>query len=318
MFLGESILKELVLKKVLEANTDNYAVFHTLYKDSNKFFPFDCNEIVDNFMECVPENSAYFMYDNSNLIGGFTLNENTINFPFMVTPFNDRNEFWKVVLEFAVHKSMNKEITLNRISEIDSNELVNSYNAILKYSIRRMYRPTEQFTIILNENFYFDEMEEKDKAEITKIIFEAHSSGYTSTAWELEENESDNEIKNEIEQDVEKWFASFKNKNSLFMINIVKSKNDNKIAGVCITGIYPNSLEYSTANFATIHEISVKPIYQRNGIAKAMMLKAISEASVISPIITLGVLIGNPSEILYKKLGFLPGSSYSELIYKNS
>jgi ribosomal protein S18 acetylase RimI-like enzyme len=100
------------------------------------------------------------------------------------------------------------------------------------------------------------------------------------------------------------------------MSNTVKSKDSNKIIGVCIAGIYPDSETYSTRNFATIHQVSVKPDYQRKGIAKAMMLKSISDASEVSPAMTLGVLTDSPAKKLYMEIGFRAGAIYYELHYQ--
>ena len=47
-----------------------------------------------------------------------------------------------------------------------------------------------------------------------------------------------------------------------------------------------------------------------------MMLNSIDKANSISPVITLGVMVGNPAELLYRKIGFLRGPEYSELHYE--
>jgi hypothetical protein len=49
-----------------------------------------------------------------------------------------------------------------------------------------------------------------------------------------------------------------------------------------------------------------------------MMLNSISIAFEVSPVTTLGVLIGNPAELLYRKIGFAAGPRYSELSLVNS
>jgi ribosomal protein S18 acetylase RimI-like enzyme len=161
---------------------------------------------------------------------------------------------------------------------------------------------------MLNQGFYFDDLTKKDKQEIIEIIFEAHSSGFTS---EIEKPKIF-----EIENAVERRFKSFGQTNTLYMSNVVKNKDTNRIVGVCIAGIYPDSENYSTKNFATIHQVSVKPEYQRKGIAKGMILRSINESSSVSPVITLGVMIGNPAKILYKEIGFKGGPIYTELKYK--
>ena len=170
-----------------------------------------------------------------------------------------------------------------------------------------MMIPTESRTIVLNDDFYFDKMMKMDKEEIVNVIYEAHATGDTSIVWEPDIDE--------IETAVERRFESFSQTGTLYMSNIVKTKKHDEIVGVCIAGVYPDQENYSTKNFATIHQASVKPEYRRKGIAKAMIQKSINDAAAFSSVMTLGVLIGNQAEKLYKEIGFRPGASYSELCY---
>ena len=290
-----------------KADKNKFAVFHTIYTASNIFDRFDWNERIDDAVDCTADKNAYFIYDDKKIIGGFTLKENCLNYPFIVAPFDNATVFWGAILEYAVKTSGNKTIFLNEIPEDDVKVLIQSHGAILKSSKQRMIKPAEQCAPVLNDGFYFDELMKTDKEEITKVIYEAHYNGYTSMVWKPDMAE--------IETAVERRFDSFGQTNTLYMSNTVKNKENRKIVGVCIAGIYPDLENYSTRNFATIHQVSVKPEYRRKGIAKAMMLKSISDASNISPTITLGVLIGNPAEKLYKEIGFKAGPSYSELQY---
>ena len=164
-------------------------------------------------------------------------------------------------------------------------------------------RPTDKIHANLYSYFCFTTPSEDDKKEIIETIYEAHSVGYTSTVRET------NRL--EIEQAINRRFILFTQTNTLYMSTLVRNKEDNTIAGVCICGIYPDSPN----SFSTIHQVSVRPQFQRQGIAKAMMLNSISIASDASPVTTLCVMIGNPAELLYKKIGFAAGPSYSDLIY---
>jgi ribosomal protein S18 acetylase RimI-like enzyme len=289
----------------VKADIYKFAVFHTIYTASNIFDRFDWNERVDDAVDCISNKNAYFVYENEILIGGFTLKDNHLNYPFIVTPFDDRKMFWGTVLDYAVKISGNNEIYLNEIPEADTNVLLQFCDATLRWSKQRMLRPTEQCAFTLDDNFYFDNLTITDIKEIISVIYEAHSDGHTSTVWKPDMAE--------IETAVQRRFESFGKTNTLYMSNTVKNKEDDTIVAVCIAGIYPDSETYSTGNFATIHQISVKPEYRRKGIAKAMMLKSINDASNLSPAITLGVLKNNPAEKLYKEIGFRAGESYSEL-----
>ncbi|GFZ30381.1 hypothetical protein CSC2_09070 [Clostridium zeae] len=135
-------------------------------------------------------------------------------------------------------------------------------------------------------------------------MYEAHLNGYTSTVYG-KPNIS------EKEKEINRRFASFSETNTLHFGTIVKTKDRNKIIGACIAGIYPDSKN----NFSTIYQVSVLPEYRRQGIAKAMILNSINNANKISPVIGLGVLVGNPAQILYQNLGFIKGPEYFSLAY---
>ena len=291
----------------VKAEINKFAVFHTIYTASNIFDRFDWNERVDDAIDCVSTTNAYFVCSNTKIVGGFTLKENRLNYPFIVTPFNDRNIFWSAVLEYVMKRCGCKEIFLNEIPEDDQKVLIQSYDAKLICSKQRMIRPTEQCTPVLADGFYFDSLKTIEKDEIVNVIYDSHAAGHTSTVWKPDVEE--------IKTAVERRFESFSKTNTLYMGNTIKVNVNHSIAGVCIAGIYPDSENYSTCNFATIHQVSVKPEFRRTGIAKAMILKSISDAFTVSPVMTLGVLIGNPAEKLYTEIGFKPGPSYSELQY---
>ena len=292
---------------LLQEDTNKFAIYHTIYTDSNIFLRFDWNERVEDTIDCITNSKAYFLYDHDKILGGFVLKGNIINYPFVITPFDDIQKFLEIVLKFVIEKSGQNKIILNEISDAFSHVLVQKYGATLKWSKRKMVKPTEKYSPVLDKNFCFDILAIKDKAEIIKVIYEAHSVGYTSTVWKPDIVE--------IETAVERRFNSFGQTNTLYMSNVVRNIEKNETVGVCIAGIYPDSEKYSTGKFSTIHQISVKPQYQRRGIAKAMILKSISEANKVSPVMTLGVLVGNPAEIFYRDIGFSIGPSYSELVY---
>ena len=291
----------------VKADKDKFAIFHTIYTAANIFDRFDWGERVDDTIDCISNADIYFVYDNKKILGGFSLKENRLNYPFIVTPFSNRIVFWNAVLDYAISKSNYNEIFLNEIPDEDKEVLMQSFGAVLRWSKRKMIRPTEQCDYVLADDFYFDSFTTSDKDEIINFIYEAHSEGYTSKIWKPDIDE--------IKTAIQRRFELFDQTDSLCMSNIVKVKKSHKIIGVCIAGIYPDSQAYSTSKFATIHQVVVKPEYRRKGVAKAMILKSISNASSVSPVMTLGVLVGNPSEKLYTEIGFRAGAVYSELKY---
>ena len=157
------------------------------------------------------------------------------------------------------------------------------------------------------EDFYADHKNENnDKQEIIQVIYEAHSAGFNFTGLE-----SDKYEKNEIQDAINRRYDLFTQTNTLHISTLAKHNESNEIAGVCIAGIYPDSPN----KFSVAHQVSVRPQFRRRGIAEAMMLNSIDKASSVSPVITLGVTVGNPAELLYNKIGFLGGPKSSELHY---
>ncbi|MCL2188958.1 MAG: GNAT family N-acetyltransferase [Defluviitaleaceae bacterium] len=291
----------------IKADIKKFAIYHTLYTASNIFDRYDWNERIDDAIDCISNTSVYFVHDKSEIVGGFTLKENCVNYPFIVPPFKDRKMFWGVTLDYAIKTSGCGDIFLNEIPETDATVLEQSFFATRKWSKQKMIRPTALCTPALTTDFYFSELMDANIKEIIRVIYDADANGHASTVWQPDIND--------IETTVQRRVELFTQTHSLHMSNVVRNKISNEIVGVCIVGVYPDAQAYSTKNFATIHQISVKPEYQRKGIAKAMLLKSISDANKISPAITLGVLEDNPAKELYNKIGFKAGALYSGLHY---
>jgi ribosomal protein S18 acetylase RimI-like enzyme len=284
----------------IHSEMDMYAKYYSVYADHNIFICDDWNERIERLSAV---SSGYFVLQGSQIIGGFILNHNELSYPFMVPPFSDRHCFWKFVLDFSVEACKENCIKFKYILLNDEQILVNHFNATLKLAQRMMMRPTVKINTKLDNGYYFVTPTEDDKPEIIQAVYDAHSTGYTSTVREIN--------KLEIEEAINRRFILFTKTNTLHMSTLVRCKEDQTLAGVSIAGIYPNPQN----NFSTIHQISVRPQYRRKGIAEAMMLNSISIASEVSPVTTLGVLIGNPAEMLYRKIGFSAGPRYAELSY---
>jgi ribosomal protein S18 acetylase RimI-like enzyme len=282
--------------KPIEINI--FAKYYAVYSNTNIFACFDWNEKLRD----TSGKAGYFIMSGNKFIGGFTQVGSEISYPFLITPFNDRISFWEYVLDYTMSKT-EKSISLKFINETDELILIEKFGAKTTDTQKRMIRPTEALEVKPINGFYFSTPSENDKQEIIKTIFEAHSSGYTANYRETDINQ--------ITEAITRRFSLFGQTNTLHMSTLVRDKENNTLAGVCIAGIYPDSPN----NFSTIHQVSVRPQFRRRGIAEAMMLNSINIASSISPVITLGVMTGNPAELLYNKIGFIAAPKYSDLYY---
>ncbi|MCL2773145.1 MAG: GNAT family N-acetyltransferase [Oscillospiraceae bacterium] len=283
----------------VNADQNKYAIYYSVYSIPDIFALLNWNEMLGR----IDDRKCFFVLDCEKIIGGFTLTGNELCYIFTVPPFSDRTLLWKHILKYASDNCVGKEIVLKFIPEEDKVILTDGFNAKIICTERRMLRPTEKISVKPPDNFYFTIPDENDKQEIIQTVYEAHAAGYTSTVWQPD--------KNEIKEAINRRYDSFTQTKTLYMSTLVKYNGSNEIAGVCIAGIYPDSMN----NFSTIHQVSVRPQFRRLGIAESMMLNSINKASSVSPVITLGVMVGNPAELLYNKIGFFGGLKYSELSY---
>ncbi len=283
-------------------NDETYAVHYAVYLHENIFLSNSYNERIE---KADPNGGGYLVYQNYTPIGGVCLYNDRITSAFLIPPFDDRWLFWQKVMEFATARLSHSTLTIDYITTEDADVLSELGTHTRNLSIRnkngkrRMQRPTAAYEITAPEGFYFTHPTEADIEEITRVVYEAHLYGFTSTV--LGEP-----VEQDISSAIARRFDSFAQTDTLSMGTIVKSSETNAIVAVCIAGIYPDASD----KIATIHQVSVLPDYRGKGIAKAMILNSINNAHSRSPVITLGVMCGNPAETLYGELGFFAGPAY--------
>jgi ribosomal protein S18 acetylase RimI-like enzyme len=273
----------------------NYAIYGT-----NIYMSYDWQELIDKFS---PKGKGTLVFKDGVPVGGVFINNNHISYPFLIPPFNALEEFWQEVIDYSKKDDKIDTLYFDNIPENHA-DIITSLGASKIWAQRQMYRPTTQYNITPNNNFNFTTPTEADRNEVIGVVYEAHLNGYTSTVYGKPDI-------SDIEEAINRRFISFSQTDTLHFGTLAKSKETNKIAAVCIAGIYPDSRN----SFSTIHQVSVLPAYRKQGLAKAMILNSINAAHMTSPAIGLGVLVGNPAEVLYEKLGFISGPAYFNLEY---
>lgn len=279
---------------------DDYFSIHYALYGTNIYMTYDWNELLNKFS---PNGNGTLIFKDGAPVGGITSNNNHLSSPFLIPPFCDVKVFWQEVINYSKKDSKNGTLYFDNIPESHT-DIITSLGAEKRWAQRQMYRPTAEYNIKPNDDFYFTVPTEIDKNEIINVVYEAHLNGYTSTVYG-KPNMFD------IEEAINRRFISFSQTNTLHFGTIVKNKDTNKITAVCIAGIYPDSKN----NFSTIHQVSVLPAYRKQGLAQAMIMNSINTAHMTSSVIGLGVLVGNPAELLYQKLGFIKGPAYFNLVY---
>lgn len=292
------------MSKYLFQHVENvYFSIHYAIYGTNFYIDCDWKDLLDKFS---PNGNGTLIFKDGVPIGGIAISNNCFSSPFLIPPFCDIKEFWQAVISYSKEDNKNDILYFDNIPENHA-DMLTSLGATKRWAQRRMCRPTAEYNIKPGDNFYFTIPAETDKDEIIRVVYEAHLKGYTSTVY-------GKPYISDIEEVINKRFVSFSKTNTLHFGTIVKTKDANKIAAVCIAGIYPDSQD-SQNSFSTIHQASVLPAYRRQGLAQAMILNSINTAHMNSPAIGLGVLAGNPAELLYQKLGFASGPAYFSLTY---
>lgn len=284
----------------IQANSELFAIYEAVYSDTDFDMCYDWNERLEDLRQC---KECYFLYRDGQRIGGLTISSNTISNPFLIPPFKDRELFWNTLLEQMKDKKQEGDINISRIHQVDVDVLI-AYGAKKKWTHQRMNRPTDILEIKTIPSYILVNPCEKDIQEIIQVVYNSHVHDITAQIYG-KPNISD------VENAIRRRFDSFSKTNTLHISVVAKEKETLKIVGVCIAGIYPDSAN----KFSTIHQLSVLPHYRRQGIAEMMMSYSISTAHSVSPVIGLGVLVGNPAENLYRKLGFAAEPSFTDLIF---
>lgn len=290
-------MSEYVFKNVKD---DCFSIYYGIY-GTNIYMSYDWNEILQQFC---PNGNGTLIFKDSVPIGGIIIRNNCFLSPFLIPPFCDLEEFWHAVIMHSKKDNKRDILYFDNIPENHAN-IILSMGGNKRWAERKMYRPTAEYNIKPNDNFYFTSPTEVDRKEIINVVYEAHLKGYTSTVYGKPDI-------SDTEEAINRRFILFSQTNTLHFGTIVKTKDENKIVAVCIAGIYPDSKH----DFSTINQVSVIPAYRKQGIAQAMMMNSINTAHMDSPVIGLSVLVGNPAELLYQKLGFVAGPAYFSLTYE--
>ena len=161
----------------INTESNKYAIYYSVYSGTTSINLF--TNSWDEMAEEINNKKCFFVLDNENIIGGFTLTDNELRYLFTIPPFCDRTLLWERVLKYALNNCDENEIILGSIPEEDQLILTDVLNAKVINIHRRMLRPTEKISVKSPDNFYFSIPNEKDKEEIIQVVYEAHSSaGY--------------------------------------------------------------------------------------------------------------------------------------------
>lgn len=87
---------------------------------------------------------------------------------------------------------------------------------------------------------------------------------------------------------------------------LIYEKKTNELVGACLISIWED--------WPNVYDIAVKPSFQKRGLAKNMLKRALTVLKEGYPTLRLFVTLGNDAEMLYHQMGFLAGTETTEMI----
>ncbi|ADL52677.1 GNAT family N-acetyltransferase [Clostridium cellulovorans] len=266
------------------ADSKEFAIYCTTYRNESlnfgKSWDKRCDEI-GNFNNC------FWINKDNRRIGGVRMEPNYIESLFLQPPFTDTYEMLKILKKLLAYWSdRNKDIYTVGVtaSEVECYKRIGFFE---KLSLRYMIRPTEEFYLNWEENFNISSVAKEKALEISRLFYEAYSDGIDDYAKQTVE-----EHLPQVEAFLNKELNSTLKNASV----LVYDKNNNELIGVCFISLWDEWPEISN--------LVVKPSYRGTGLAENMIKRALSILKDEYPVLRLNVLVGNPAESLYNKLGF--------------
>lgn len=275
---------------LVKSDVNLFAVYQTMYSNSDIEMWYDWNRRLEDTKWT---DKCYFLVLDGKKIGGAVITDDTIMFPFLVSPFSDRISFWRYLLKLSSRSK------INGILDVDNSILpMFNYKAIGTYQV--MCRPSDIIETVLPDGFLcrsFDINAEAD--DIGKVVVEGYSGSYCYEKYGVQTHD-------EAILETKRVLGVYASKNLSF---VIAEKATNQIVGICLAGIGENY----TLGYVEIADICVLPQFRGRGLAKYMINNIITQAYDVAPFVKLGVDIGNDAELLYRQLGFISGPRFTNM-----
>lgn len=283
--------------EIERADSDEFAIYCSTYRNENLAF----RKSWDNrYSEMKNTTNCFWINKDEQRIGGVRMSPNYIDNLFLQPPYCNINKVLRILKKILVYWSdKNKDIYTSGVmpSEVQCYKSIGFFENI---SLHYMIRPTEKFILNWEENIIISCPVKENHIEIAKLFHEAYSGGV------------DDYVKQSIEEHILQVKEFFNEELSSTVKDasiLVYDKTTNELIGTCLVGLWDGWPE--------IFNLAIKPSYRSVGLAEKMIKRALSILKDEYPVIRLNVLVGNPAEALYDKIGFLVCSEMSYLVMPN-
>ena len=283
-----------------KADKEIFAVYQTIYSNSDIELWYDWKARLNDTMW---SDKCYFLMKDGKKIGGAILDNGNISFPFLILPYCDKEEFFKQLHKKAYEITNTGAISTSGILKEDIPYFLSMGYQVLR-TRKAMIRPTDIYNVVLGD-FTLKVPTADHAGEISKVFYEAYLGGIDYEVFgtpTMDENT----------QDVLENLKLFAGCNTTEQSCIIYDKD--KPVAACLIGGNP-----SVPNgFSGISDIGVIPSYRNRGLSVFMIRRALTIARQKNNVQAMRLFVteGNPAEGLYNKLGFMPGPSFSPMLFK--
>lgn len=272
-----------------QTNDDLFAVYQTMYSnaDTNMSYDWNCRLRDTKWAK----DQCYFLVLDGKKIGGAIIMEDSIRFPFLIPPYCDRVQFWTYLLKLAPRKYLRGMLD-------EDVAVLPMFNYKAAEPFMALCRPSDIVETSLPEGFIcrpFDA--QADVTTFGKIMEESHRYGFLG---------SDGMTPEDYTADAIRVLGIY----ALRSFSIaIEEKATGQMVGACLAGIGDNFV----LGFAEVADICVLPQYRNRGFAKHMLGHIITQSYGVAPFVKIWVNTGNPSEYLYRQMGFIPGPRFTKM-----
>jgi len=291
-------LKEYDLKdgySIEKAQWEEFSVYFAVYEifKMNVWF----RQSFDAYCSVLKNYDICFWIKKDNFrIGGVLLDLNYMNCLFLQPPHNEYDliigKLKKLLLTYS---DSSKPIYVGAVKP-DKVKYYQRAGFKIGESRRCMIRPTEEFHVTWDCDYEIVSATEDKKSDIVKLFTEAFS------------NESKDEVNFEKENESVEFYFTKSSTNTLVnkASTLIYEKKTNELVGACLISIWED--------WPNVYDIAVKPSFQKRGLAKNMLKRALTVLKEGYPTLRLFVTLGNDAEMLNHRMGFLAGVETTEMI----
>lgn len=275
---------------LVQADKNLFSIYQTIYSNADIEMWYDWNRRLN---DTTWTDQCYFLLLDGVKVGGVIITDDTIMFPFMISPFCDSVTFWSYILKL-LHRD-----TIRGVLKEDA-EILPMFGYRVKTTNQVMCRPADVVPFNLPDGFICRSFDiNKESVEIGSVIIRSYDGGICN------EINGVSTIESAID-DAKNVLQVYSHKN---LSHLIIDKSSDRIAAICLAGIGENY----THGYSEIADLCVLPEFRGLGLAKYMINKTVTDSYGLAPFVKLFVYVGNTAEYLYHQMGFTAGPRFTNM-----